>query len=97
LWLIHDGRSGQCNPVYTTIADKAKCAASTVGEAIVALERAGVLSWTNRLVRERTKERDLFGHWAFTWRVIRTSNAYTFHHPEAAEQQGARAPLATVC
>src|SRR5262249_1698963 len=38
LWLIHDGRSGQCNPAYPTIADKAGCAMSTVCEAIKALE-----------------------------------------------------------
>jgi hypothetical protein len=28
LWLIHDGRSGQCNPSYETIAGKAGCAMS---------------------------------------------------------------------
>lgn len=30
LWLIHDGKSGQCNPSYQTIADKADCVPSTV-------------------------------------------------------------------
>jgi hypothetical protein len=76
LWLIHDGRSGQCNPAYATIADKAGCAMSTVCEAIKALELAGLLSWVNRIVRVRIRERDLFGQWATTWRVLRTSNAY---------------------
>jgi hypothetical protein len=76
LWLIHDGRSGQCNPSYVTIADKAGCAMSTVCEAIKALELAGILSWVNRIVRVRIRERDLFGQWATTWRVLRTSNAY---------------------
>jgi hypothetical protein len=88
LWLIHDGRSGQCNPAYATIADKADCAPSTVGEAIKALELVGILSWCNRLHRVRFRERDLFGHWATIWRVLRTSNAYVFHDPKLAEQQG---------
>jgi hypothetical protein len=48
LWLIHDGRSGQCNPACATIAEKAGCAPSTVGEAIKAL---GILSWVNRIHR----------------------------------------------
>jgi len=78
LWLIHDGRSGQCNPSYETIADKAGCAMSTVCEAIKALELAGILSWVNRIVRARVREQDLFGQWATTWRVLRTSNAYVF-------------------
>jgi Helix-turn-helix domain len=86
LWLIHDGRSGQCNPSYETIAGKAGCAMSTVCEAIKALELAGLLSWVNRIVRVRVRERDLFGHWATTWRVLRTSNAYVFHDPKAAER-----------
>jgi Helix-turn-helix domain len=86
LWLIHDGRSGQCNPSYATIADKAGCAMSTVCEAIKALELAGILSWVNRIVRVRIRERDLFGQWATTWRVLRTSNAYVFRDPKAAER-----------
>jgi hypothetical protein len=86
LWLIHDGRSGQCTPSYQTIADKAGCAMSTVCEAIKALELAGILSWVNRIVRVRIRERDLFGHWATTWRVLRTSNAYVFRDPKAVER-----------
>jgi hypothetical protein len=54
-----------------------------VGEAIKALELAGILSWANRIVRERVHERDLFGHWATRWRLIRTSNAYLFNDPGA--------------
>jgi hypothetical protein len=86
LWLIHDGRSGQCNPSYETIADKAGCAMSTVCEAIKALELAGILSWVNRIVRVRIRERDLFGQCATTWRVLRTSNAYVFRDPKAVER-----------
>jgi hypothetical protein len=75
LWLIHDGRSGQCNPAYVTIAGKAGCAPSTVGEAIKALESVGVLSWVNRIHRVRDRERDLFGHWRTVWRVLHGSEA----------------------
>jgi hypothetical protein len=45
----------------------------------------GVLTWVNRITRERTHERDLFGHWVARWRVIRTSNAYLFRYPKVAE------------
>lgn len=88
LWLIHDGRSGQCNPSYETIADKAACARSTVCEAIKALEQAGILSWVNRITRIREVEVDLFGRRVWVWRVVRTSNAYTFRDPKAATQPG---------
>jgi predicted transcriptional regulator len=82
LWLIHDGRSGQCNPSYDTIAAKANCARSTVHRAIVALERAGILSWVNRIRRVRDRVRDeLLGGWMLVWRVLRTSNAYVFRNP----------------
>jgi hypothetical protein len=88
LWLIHDGRSGQCNPSYETIADKAACARSTVCEAIKALEACGILSWVNRITRIREREVDLFGRTIWVWRVVRTSNAYTFNDPKAAASQG---------
>jgi hypothetical protein len=81
LWLIHDGRSGQCNPSLETIADKAGCARSTVCRAIAALESAGILSWVNRITRIRVRERDLLGQWSTSWRVVRTSNAYVFRDP----------------
>jgi hypothetical protein len=88
LWLVHDGKAGQCNPAYATIADKADCAPSTVGEAIRALENAGILSWVNRIHRIGVRERDLFGHWTRTWRVVRSSNAYVFHDPKMAALRG---------
>ena len=88
LWLIHDGRSGQCNPAYATIADKAGCAPSTVCEAIKALESVGVVSWVNRIHRVGWRERDLLGDWTTTWKVLRTSNAYVFRDPKTAERQG---------
>jgi Helix-turn-helix domain len=88
VWLIHDGKSGQCNPAYETIADKAGCCVKTVYSAIVALERAGILSWVHRITRIRVRERDLFGGWATSWRVVRTSNAYVFSDPKTAAPQG---------
>ena len=88
LWLIHDGRSGQCNPAYETIADKAACARSTIWEAIKALESAGILSWVNRITRIRERDTDLFGRSIWVWRVVRTSNAYTFRDPKAPQRRG---------
>lgn len=88
LWLIHDGKSGQCNPAYETIADKAGCCLKTVYTAILALERVGILSWVNRITRIGVRERDLFGHWVASRRVVRTSNAYVFRDPGAAVSRG---------
>ena len=81
LWGFHNARSGCCFPSYETIAARAECARSTVAEALKALEWAGVLTWQNRITRIQVRERDLFGHWASRWRVIRTSNAYVFRDP----------------
>jgi len=88
LWGFHNTKSGQCDPSYEAIAKRADCARSTVSLAIKALELAGVLSWVNRIIRERDHERDLFGHWVTRWRIIRTSNAYLFRDP----QPGASVP-----
>ena len=33
-----------------------------------------MLTWQNRIARTLVRERDLLGHWASRWRVIRTSN-----------------------
>jgi Helix-turn-helix domain len=82
LWGFHNAQSGRCFPSYERIAEKADCARSTVYEAIHALERAGLLSWVNRLVRIREWGPDLFGRAQNRWRVIRTSNAYTFVDPQ---------------
>jgi hypothetical protein len=81
LWGFHNSRSGCCFPSYESIADKARCARSTVAEALKALEWAGVLTWQNRITRILVPERDLFGHVVGRWQVIRTSNAYVFHDP----------------
>ena len=82
LWGFHNSRSGCCFPSYEAIAAKAECARSTVAEVLKALEWAGVLTWQNRIARIHVRERDLFGHWASHWRVIRTSNAYVFRDPQ---------------
>lgn len=87
LWGFHNARSGLCFPSYETIAARAKCARSTVGEAIKTLEEAGILSWVNRIARIRDRVPDLFGKWAFRERIIRTSNAYQFRDPQPGHGQ----------
>ena len=82
LWHFHNARSGLCFPSYETIAEKADCDRSTVAEAIKTLEDAGILTWVNRIVRIREATRDLFGRIVPRWRVIRTSNAYSFIDPQ---------------
>ena len=84
LWGFHNAASGACFPSYEAIAAKVECCRDTVYEAIRALERAGVLTWVNRIFRERVRERDLFGQWVSRWRVLRTSNAYVFRDPNPA-------------
>jgi hypothetical protein len=86
LWGFHNAKSGRCFPSYERIAEKADCARSTVYEAIRALEDAGVLNWVNRIARVRTWGPDLFGRAQNRWRVIRTSNAYTFVDPQKARE-----------
>jgi DNA-binding MarR family transcriptional regulator len=84
LWGFHNARTGVCFPSYETIAERAKCARSTVAEAIKALEDAGLLSWVNRIVRVRERCEDLFGRFGARWRIIRTSNGYQFRDPQPA-------------
>jgi hypothetical protein len=82
LWGFHNAASGKCFPSYERIAERADCARSTVYEAISGLERAGILTWVNRIARIREWGPDLFGRARNRWRVIRTSNAYTFVDPK---------------
>ena len=84
LWSFHNAHSGLCFPSYATIAERARCAPSTVGEAIKALEETGLLTWVNRIVRIKERCADLFGHLGTRWRVIRTSNGYQFRDPQPA-------------
>src|SRR5262245_6466242 len=82
LWGFHNCGTGRCFPSYEAIAERADCTRSTVYEAINALECAGILTWVNRIVRIREWGPDLFGRAQNRWRVIRTSNAYTFVDPQ---------------
>jgi hypothetical protein len=82
LWGFHNARTGLCFPSYETIAQRADCARSTVYEAIHALERAGILTWVNRIKRVREWGVDLFGRAENRWRVVRTSNGYAFIDPK---------------
>lgn len=86
LWGFHNCKDGRCMPSYETIAERAKCSRDTVYEAIKALEFANILTWVNRIIRIRTRTRDLFGKWAYGWKIIRTSNAYLFRDPLPCHQ-----------
>jgi hypothetical protein len=81
LWGFHGAGSGLCFPSYERIAEAAGCARSTVYEAIRALEDVGLLTWVNRIKRVRERCVDLLGDQGWRWRVLRTSNAYTFRDP----------------
>lgn len=82
LWGFHNAATGRCFPSYERIAERAACSRAMVYEAIRMLERAGILSWVNRLVRMRERVEGLFGpKSAWRWRVVRTSNAYAFADP----------------
>jgi hypothetical protein len=72
LWGFHNARNGLCFPSYQTIAAKARCAVSTVAEAIRMLEGAHVLTWCNRRARVRI---------GGGVKVVRISNAYRFLDP----------------
>jgi hypothetical protein len=87
LWQFHNAHTGCCFPSYQTIAARAGCARSTVAEALKVLEWAGVLTWQHRITRVRERCTDLFGRESWRWRVIRTSNAYVFRDPKAADRR----------
>jgi Helix-turn-helix domain len=72
LWGFHNARNGLCFPSYQTIAAKARCAVSTVAEAIKMLEAARLLTWCNRRARVRI---------GGVVKVVRVSNGYRFLDP----------------
>jgi hypothetical protein len=72
LWVFHNVKTGWCFPSYEKIAEAAHCHRDTVAEAIAMLERAGILTWCNRL--KRVVE-------AGVRKVVRTSNSYRFNDP----------------
>ena len=78
LWHFHNWSTGRCFPSYERIADSARTHRSTVARAIAALEQQGILTWENRLVRQRAVIHGLLGpQWVLVPR--RTSNAYRFY------------------
>lgn len=87
LWGFHNAATGKCFPSYESIAERAGCARSTVYEAIRALEDVGVLTWVNRIARVREPFTDMFGEIATRWRIIRTSNAYSFNDPQPSKSE----------
>src|SRR6516165_4908267 len=87
LWGFHGAKTGLCFPSYEKIAEAASCARSTVYEAIRALEDAGLLTWVNRIKRVRERCVDLLGDQGWRWRVLRTSNAYTFRDPSPSAER----------
>ena len=72
LWKYHNAATGLCIPSYQTIADAVGCSTDTVRRALVALQAAGVIAWTNRLKRIWDGARQ---------RVLRSSNSYAFINP----------------
>ena len=93
LWVFHNKVSGWCFPGYETIAEAAGCSRATVATAIKALEGEGLLTWVNRIKRVREPCPDLLGADGWRWRVLRTSNGYSFNDPlhttRAAGYEGA--------
>jgi hypothetical protein len=81
LWSFHNSKTGLCFPSYEKIAEKAQCCRDTVYEAIKVLEDARVLTWVHRIKRIQVRQLDLFGKWTNHWKLIRTSNAYSFIDP----------------
>ena len=82
LWKFHNAESGRCFPSYEAIVEKAKVSRSTVARAIAALEAGGVLTWENRLVRQRVAVPGLERP-VLVLVPRRTSNAYSFRDPQS--------------
>ena len=87
LWGFHNAETGRCFPSHEAIGQKAKVHRSTVARAIVALEASGLLSWENRLVRQRVVVPGLMGP-VVVLVPRRTSNAYSFRDPEPQARAG---------
>jgi hypothetical protein len=80
LWSFHNAATGRCFPSYESIAERAACSRTIVYQAIRLRERAGILTWCNRLAR--ICQRCVFGPLsAWRGRIVRTSNAYAFTDP----------------
>jgi hypothetical protein len=81
LWSFHNTHTGRCFPSYEAIARAAKVDRATVARAIAALEAGQVLTWENRLVRQRVATPGLVGPMVVLV-PRRTSNAYSFRDPQ---------------
>ena len=87
LWTFHNRHSGICFPSLATIAEAAGCSRATVATAIKALEGEGLLTWVHRIKRVRERCADLLGDDGWRWRVLRTSNSYSFNDPKCSESK----------
>ena len=87
LWQFHNRHSGVCFPSLATIAEAAGCSRATVATAIKALEGEGLMTWVHRIRRIREPCLDLLGADGWRWRVVRTSNGYSFNDPKCCEVQ----------
>jgi hypothetical protein len=87
LWTFHNRHSGVCFPSLATIAEAAGCSRATVATAIKALEGEGLLTWVHRIKRVRERCADLLGDAGCRWRVLRTSNGYSFNDPKCSESK----------
>jgi len=82
LFSFHHQVTGECFPSYAAIAKRSGVSRTTVGEAIKALELAGILTWSHRIGRTWRRVRDvLTGQMVRLTQVVRLSNAYVFRVP----------------
>jgi hypothetical protein len=71
-------KDGRCFPSYDRLAEAAGCAPRTVGRCLPDLEATGLIGWAHRIRRLRQPMGGLPGIGATDWRIVRTSNAYSF-------------------
>jgi hypothetical protein len=90
---FYNHETGHCFPSYDALAEKAQTTRSTVALAIATFERFGILDVHRRLKRITLPQRGIDGRRNSIIKVVRTSNAYTFHpvwiETDAAEGQPA--------
>jgi hypothetical protein len=81
LWGFHNATSGFCFHRYERIAEAARCAVSSVGEAINALEARRPHDVGQSAQARPRAFADHLGADGWRWRVMRTSNPYEFRDP----------------
>ena len=83
LWGFHNAAERPMLPDPTSASPRRRTApARRSTRRSTRWRRAGILTWVNRIARIREWGPDLFGRAQNRWRVIRTSNAYTFVDPQ---------------